>query len=1070
MITHSKPSCTEIQHSTPDFDFPIVGIGASAGGLEALESFFRNVPDNCGMAFVVILHLDPTQKGMMPELLQRHTAMNVRSVTDRLKVMPDCVYVIPSNKSMSILHRTLYLFEPVESRGMRLPIDLFFSALADDLLEKSIGIILSGMGSDGTMGLRKIKEKSGLVLVQSPESAEFDGMPRSAIDAVSADFVAPADELPIRLVSFLKTRSSMQSPTVLPMRDKSALDKIVILLRKQTGHDFSLYKNNTLYRRIERRMGVHLINGIAAYVRYLQENPKEIEILFKELLIGVTHFFRDPQVWERLKEKILPAMITKLPDNHVFRAWIPACSTGEEVYSFAIIFKEVMDKIHPQNNIKLQIFATDLDQDAIAKARSAYFPESSVDGVSSRRLNQFFCKTENGYRINAEIREMVVFSPHNIIKDPPFTKLDFISCRNMMIYMEAELQMKLLSLFQYCLNPGGLLLIGNAETLGSRRSLFCTVDAKLRIFRRPQNVKTAGQIDFPSSFSHIIKDRTGHMALPKDPDNIQTLADQLLLQRFAPPSVMTNSKGDIIYITGRTGNYLEPAAGKANMNIFVMARDGLRNELSIAYRSAIHTNKRIVLNSVKVESNSGAQFVDIIVQKIEKPHALHGMIMVVFNEVSAAIETVLKKTKRKASAGDPSLHILEAELQSTKDELQLTIEAMQTSQEELKSTNEELQSTNEELQSTNEELTTSKEEMQSLNEELQTVNIELQNKVDDYFRINNDLKNLLDNTAIATLFLDKDLKIRRFTMPATKVFKLIPSDIGRPFTDIVTDLDYSTMASDATDVLRTLMFIEKSVSTHDGRWFSVRIMPYRTIDDRIEGLVITFTDISTTKKLEIELRNSNETLDSNLKEIQDLFHEKELILKEVHHRIKNNMNTILSLLLLQSRTEDSPVTKNTLHDAAGRIKSMMVLYDKLYRSEIKNAISIKEYFPALIEEIVSIFPQMVSIRINTHIEDIVLNAKMLPPLGIIINELITNAMKYAFADCPDCVISVSAIKKENRLFLTFEDNGSGIPESVTFENSTGFGLQLVKMLVKQINGSIFIEREKGTRYVMEFEV
>ena len=833
--------------NTDNEEFPIVGIGASAGGLEALEQFFTNMPKDNGMAFVVIQHLDPTHAGIMPELLQRITPMKVFQATDRLKVKPNHIYVIPPNKSLSILNGTLYLLDPVISRGLRLPIDIFFCALANDLHEKSIGIILSGMGSDGSNGLKAIKEKNGLVLVQSPDSAKFDGMPRSATEAVIADIVAPADELPAKLINFLSNIPAIKNDAEIDEKNKSNIDKIIILIREQTGHDFSLYKKNTLFRRIERRKSVHQIDKLHTYVRFCQENPKEIDILFKELLIGVTSFFRDKAVWEALKDNVFPAMFNTLPDGHVIRAWVTACSTGEEAYSLAIIFKEAFEKIEEHKNLTFQIFATDLDLDAIDKARKGIFSKNIVSDVSPERLSRFFNMDTEGYRVSTAIREMVVFAPQNVIKDPPFTKLNILTCRNMLIYMESELQKKLIALFRYSLNPGGILILGSAETLSMQNDDFHLSNSKLKIFKRTATTMTTQPNDFPSSFNHRKADSYITQTQKKDIGNIQTLADTVLLQRFAPASVLINGKGDILYMTGHIGKYLEPVAGKANYNIYVMAREGLRNELPGALRKAMQNYDALILRNIKIGTNGGSKYIDVTLQQMESPDQLKGLIIIVFTDIAVTINPISNQnTKRRSSKGE--IKEMEIQLQSSFEDLQSSREEMQTSQEELKSTNEELQSTNEELQSTNEELTTSKEEMQSLNEELQTVNVELQSKVSDFVQANDDMKNLLNSTEIATLFLDRELNIRRFTEKVTKIFKLRKADIGRPFTDQVTDLLYPEIDTHARQVLKNLTPIETVITTDDGRWFNVRIMPYRTLNDHIDGLVITFTDISEAKK------------------------------------------------------------------------------------------------------------------------------------------------------------------------------------------------------------------------------
>ena len=840
--------------------FPIVGIGASAGGLEAMEEFFSNMPVDTGLAFVVVQHLDPNHVGVLPELLQRVTKMHVQQAIDGLLMEPDSVYVIPPNKDLSVLNGHLYLLVPIESRGLRLPIDFFLKSLANDRLQNSVAVILSGMGSDGSQGVKAIKEKNGFVLIQDPLSANFDSMPLAAKEAVIADVIAPATELPGKLLELLKPVPPTGSQVEVDEKSKNHLDKIIILLREQTGHDFSLYKNNTLYRRIDRRKGIHQIEKISGYVRFLQENPAEVEILFKELLIGVTSFFRDSKVWEKLKDSILPELVKEVPDRHVFRAWVIACSSGEEAYSLAMVFKEVVEKFQSNRGLSLQIFATDLDKDTIEKARAGIYPESIADDIAPDRLARFFKHEINGYRISNSIREMVVFAPQNVIRDPPFTKIDILTCRNMLIYMQPDLQKKLLTLFNYSMNQDGILVLGTAESLVGSTEGFREIDSKLKIYQRSLAVSPSDLADFPSAFfrhRYLMPDKN----LPKNSlDTIQTATEQLLIQRFAPASVLVNEKGDILFITGRTGKYLEPAAGKANMNIHAMMREGLSQELSLALRKVNRDFSPVFIKSAKVASNDTYHYVDITVQRLDSPEVVKGMVIIVFSEVKDPLEKNISKGRVGKSGSSVQLRELEEQLKMSLEDLQNTRGEMQNSQEELKSSYEELQSTNEELQSTNEELTTSKEEMQSMNEEMQTVNIELQRKVSDYARSNDDMKNLLNSTEIATLFLDKEFNIRRFTDNAQNIVKIRKSDIGRPFTDLVTALEFPNFGTDLTEVLKSLKTIEKSISANDDRWFSVRMMPYRTLEDKIDGIVITFTDISVAKKLEIELKVLNEAL------------------------------------------------------------------------------------------------------------------------------------------------------------------------------------------------------------------
>ncbi len=843
--------------------FPIVGIGASAGGLVALEQFLSHVPVNGGMAYVIVQHLDPHHEGMLVEILQRTTSMPVMQAKDLAQVTPDHVYVIPPGFDLTVLNGVLHLLVPPEPRGLHLPIDVFFKSLADDRQQNSIGVILSGMGSDGTVGLRAIRQAAGACFVQTPAAAQFDSMPRSAIDAGVADVVAPAEELPQKILAYvgrvqIASLADAQNTDEQKVADVGFLEKVIVLLRSQVGHDFSLYKKSTLSRRIERRMGLHQLTRIEDYLRYLRENPKESELLFNELLIGVTSFFRDTPVWDQLKAEVIPGLLASYPNGAVLRAWIPGCSTGEEAYSLAMVFKETLEAIKPSQRFSLQIFASDLDKDAVATGRNGIYPRSSAADVTEKRLSRFFVEDAAGYRVCNEIREMVIFAEQNLIVDPPFTKLDLLSCRNLLIYLESELQTKLIQLFHYSLNPGGVLVLGSAESIGSATHLFSPLNVKARIFRRLDAVARALPLGFPASFvqTHSRFGATTPTALDQLHGmlNYQAAVDKLILQRYAPAAVLVNDQGDLLYFSGKTGKYLEPAPGKPSLNLFAMAREGVNQALSEAFYRAVRSKTEVALKKVKINDNGTTQYVDVVVQPLDDPADLRGRALIVFNDVA------VPKRKKLRHAGNDALderyrvESLVQELQQSREEAKSTREEMQTSQEELKSSNEELQSANEELQSSNEELTTSKEEMQSMNEELQTVNHELQAKVAELSRASNDMKNLLDSTEIATLFLDETLNVRRFTSQATRIIKLIVGDAGRPITDIVTDLVYPDMVTDAQEVLRTLVFREKDVPTKDGRWYKVRTMPYRTQENRIDGLVITFSDISVSKKLEAELR------------------------------------------------------------------------------------------------------------------------------------------------------------------------------------------------------------------------
>jgi two-component system CheB/CheR fusion protein len=839
--------------------FPIVGIGASAGGLEALETFFSNMPASHNIAFFVIQHLAPNQVSMLAEILQRSTSMKVIQAREKLPIKPGYVYIIPPKKNIAILGHLIHLSSFNNNKHVPLTIDFFFESLAETQKSKSIGIILSGMGSDGSLGVKAIKEKNGLVLVQDPKDAKFDSMPLSAINTINVNIIAPAKELPKKLIQLIDLKPQSLLQPNLEIFNKEVLDKIIVLLRDQTGNDFSLYKKNTLLRRIERRISIHRIDNIDNYLRFLKENPVEVEILFKELLIGVTGFFRDPAVWAKLQQEILPDLINKLDESQIFRAWVTGCSTGEEAYSLALSLKMIQDQTK-KYHLKFQIFATDLDQDAIEKARKGVFTAKVVADIAPEILNRYFEADRDNFRVNNTIREMVIFAPHNVIKDPPFTKLHLLMCRNMLIYMEPTLQEKLFTLFNYSLTPGGIMVLGNAETIGNLNDFFDTIDNRLKIYRSSSSNNTPKLLDFPSSFSMSKKQSFITKSNTRTDFNIQTLTNQVLLQRFAPASILVNNKGEIIYIIGRTGKYLEAVTENSTWNIFTMARDGLFQTLPNAFRSALKTCEPVILNNIKIGSNENTQTTNVTIQQLENPEALKGMFIIVFNDVSDT-NTPINNISDSNHLPITNLQMQHAlELKQSFEELQNTRELMQSSQEELKSANEELQSTNEELQSTNEELTTSKEELQSLNEELQTVNIELQSKVNDLVNANNDMNNLLNSTEIATLFLDKDFNIRRFTDQVTKIFKIRNIDIGRPITELVNNLNYSSLDELSHQVLNTLIPKETEVTSTENKWYRIRIMPYRTLDDRIDGLVLTFTDITKSKKLELELKNAYDEL------------------------------------------------------------------------------------------------------------------------------------------------------------------------------------------------------------------
>jgi two-component system CheB/CheR fusion protein len=842
----------------------IVGIGASAGGLEALEQFFRQIPAKSGLAYIVVQHLDPTQKAMLAELLQRVTAMPVREAKTKMPVAPNCVYVIPPNTELRVVNDVLNLERPLEPRGLRLPVNVLFSSLASAQGERAIAVVLSGMGSDGTLGLQAIKAMGGLTMVQRPDTAQFDAMPKSAIASGCADIVAPPAELPNRILAYIEQvpdSASAAEEKDDEEEDESAestepLHVIIKLLQQRTGHDFSRYKQNTLHRRIARRMAIHASATLTAYADYVRKNPQEIDLLFNELLIGVTSFFRDAAVWEHLANAALPELLAQRRIERKLRAWVIGCSTGEEAYSLGMTFTEAVQRSPQAHDIALQIFASDLSPHAIAAARRGEYPDSIASDLSADRLERFFSAHGSHYRINTSIRDMVLFAQHDVTLDPPFTRLDLISCRNLLIYFDAALQRKLIPLFHYCLRPGGVLLLGSSETIGSFKHLFVPIESKFRLYRHLDNANSGSE--FPAKrrkFPHA-ETKEPHMSPPSPPtpiaDSLQNAVDSVLLQRYSPAAVMLNGDGDIVYISGHTGKYLEPAAGKANWNFHAMVREGLREPLAAALTQAASAPEPVQLRGLKTRLPGGVQIVDVTVHALQEPATLRGMTLVVFRDAAPAPGG---RRRRKSETVLEASHA--EEIETLREEVHASREEARAVKEELQAANEELQSTNEELQSTNEELTTSKEEMQSMNEELQTINNELQTKLDDLALAQSDMDNLLNSTEIAILFLDQDLNVRRFTDRAAKIVNVRESDVGRPLSDLTTTLQYPDLHEDALETLRTLAVSEKQASTSDDRWFTVRIMPYRRLDDVIDGIVITLVDITATKKLEAALSQNS---------------------------------------------------------------------------------------------------------------------------------------------------------------------------------------------------------------------
>lgn len=875
-----KADNTQENPGSPVAGFPIVGIGASAGGLAAFEAFFSGMPAGAdpGMAFVLVQHLAPDHKSILCDLIRRYTRMQVYEVEDGMTVNPNCAYIIPPNRDMAFLNGTLQLLEPSAPRGKRLPIDFFFRSLAQDQHERAICIVLSGTGSDGTLGVRAIKGEGGMVMAQAPASTEYDGMPRNAIATGLVDYELPPVEMPAQLIAYVSHAFGKPSRPVAYSEPNAgnALKKIFILLRAHTGHDFSLYKASTLDRRIERRMAVHQIETIDKYVKYLQQTPIEVEALFRDLLIGVTSFFRDPEAFKAFDDRIIPKLFDGKPAEAAIRVWSPGCSTGEEPYSIAILMQEHMEAL--KQNYKVQIFATDIDSQAIITARAGIYPASVAADISPERLARFFTTDYDGsaYRIHKGIRDMLVFSEQDVTKDPPFSRLDLIICRNLLIYMGGNLQKKLIPLFHYALNPGGFLFLGTSETVGDSGDLFAVMDRKSKLYQsRTDTQRTAlGRFIKPVTAMNAASRQTAVKSQFPVTPTLRELTEQTLLQHLSPAGALVNDKGDILYLHGRTGMYLEPAPGETKINnIIKMAREGLQSELAAFLHKAVTAKETVRSPGLRVKTNGGFTAVNLTVRPVPfgaSPMTEAHMYLVIIEEAPVFNPEQARMTDPVAVNGtaDSGAQIaaLKEELRAKEEYLHTTTEELETTNEELKSSNEELQSVNEELQSTNEELETSKEELQSVNEELTTVNAELQTKVADLTQSNNDMNNLLAGTGIGTVFVGHGLQILRFTPAATQIINLIPGDVGRPVGHIVSNLTgYDRLITDTQTVLNTLVPMEVEVQTKAGAWYSMRIQPYRTLDNVIEGAVITFVDITMMKKISEKLKESEARLQEAMK-------------------------------------------------------------------------------------------------------------------------------------------------------------------------------------------------------------
>jgi two-component system, chemotaxis family, CheB/CheR fusion protein len=1008
-------------------DLPIVGIGASAGGVEALEAFFRSVPSDNGLAFVVVTHLSPDRKSMLAEILGRATSMPVIDAQDDQAVEAEHVHVLPPGAILTIRNGRLRLRHTGPADHERAPIDVFFNSLAEDRAEHAIGIVLSGSGSDGTLGLRAIKENGGLTVAQGSNITRprFAEMPSSAVAAGFVDLELPVEHIAERIIAYVRNWNAFdaEQPT-------DALTRIYALLRAKTGHDFSEYKERAFQRRVQRRMQVVQTTKLEQYVERLQQQPEEVTALFRDLLIGVTEFFRDASAFQTLETAVIPKLFQDKSADDEVRVWVAGCSTGEEAFSIAILLCEQLEKI--ASPPRIQIFATDIDEAALTIARAARYPAAIVKSVSAERLQRFFINETGNYRLVKELRDMCIFSVHSVIRDPPFSRLDLISCRNLLIYLKPSLQAQIIPLFHYSLRPGGYLLLGPAENVTRYSELFSTVDRKSRLFRRRDLVSRPPlplrQFMPPTRQNETLKE-DGQNGLLQRSDTLRRVA-ATLIDHFAPAHVIVDEVGQALYFSSGTGKYLQAAAGPPSRDIVAMARPGLRADLRAALQNAKTSGRRVMRDRVAVQINGGIQMISLAVEPInEGKEVVYG---VVFTDRGSARPEEEPSGGRQHESEDNTVQQIERELQETRERLQSTIEELETANEEFRSSNEELLSVNEELQSTNEELETSKEELQSVNEELQTVNSELSSKIDELDRANADLNNLFQSTGIATVFLDRNLVIRSFTPAVTILFNLIPSDRGRPLTDIVNRFAYGDFDADLRTVLAGGTPIERAVALADGKsHFLARIIPYRAIGGAIDGVLLTFVDVTNIVAAE----------------------EKQKVLTaELSHRVKNTLAVVSSIAERTLPDGDGKA------DLIGRFHALAHTHDLLadagwteasLRTVIRN-----ELAPHLGDD---------SDNLVVKGPPVVLKPQAALFMALVIHELATNAAKHGGLSVPGGGIEISwkiAGDSPPHLELTWAEHGGPKIDSLP---KRGFGTELIEEGIRyELHGQAKIEVIDGS--------
>jgi two-component system, chemotaxis family, CheB/CheR fusion protein len=1202
------PEIHSPEPSSSTLAFPIVGIGASAGGLEAFTQLLQHIPITTGLAFVMVQHLDPTHESMLPELLSRVTKMPVRQVQGGMTVEPNHIYVTPPNANMTINGMTLRLVLRSETRGLHMPIDHFFRSLAQQHGSRAIGIILSGAGSDGALGLAEIKDQGGITFVQDVRTARFPGMPHSAIMHGGIDFILPPAGIAQELarvaqhpyvISPPARREEEEipgdpSPTIQSL-GQDGLSQIFRSLRAAKGVDFTFYKQSTIRRRITRRMTLCKLDSLAEYAQYIKAHHEELEALYHDLLIKVTGFFRDPETFEALKSEVFPIILRDRPADRPVRIWVPGCASGEECYSIAICLLEFLgDRVI---DTPVQIFATDIDETALARARSGRYIENIALDISPELLRHYFMKVDQNYRIMHTIREQCTFARHDLCRDPPFSNLDLISCRNVLIYLEPAMQRRIVQLFHYALNPAGFLALGISESIGTFTDLFVQVDKKQKIFgKKMADVRQAFEFPPPTRAAGQTEEAVfiRHMDSPllKDVD-IYREADRVVLNQYAPAGVLINDQADILQFRGDTSHYLRPAPGRASFNLLQMAREGLLMDLRSVIAQAQKSGGIVNRSGVQMRFEGKILSVSVRVIPLTLPSPVSQYCVILFDEgTSPGDHEVRPRTRRREAlnrgAEREHSNQLAQELEATKQYLQSIIERYEAANEELKSANEEILSSNEELQSTNEELETAKEELQSTNEELSTVNDEIRQRNQELGEANNDLNNLFSSANLPIIVLDSNLRIRRFTASAEKVLNVIPTDIGRPIGHLNLNIPIPDLEPLILEAIDSVSIKEREVQDGEGHQYSLRIRPYKTTDNRIDGAMLLFIDIDSYKNvdrltsllaevdtarqfaegvvqnapwplliLNRELRvikantafygvfqtspeeterqliytlgngpwnipelrrllddiiphNSRfqdfavthefphigeKTLllnarrirrdeletDTILLGIEDIterrqteeriaaaLRDKEVLLTEVYHRVKNNLQIMSSLLGLQADAVADEAVRGLFQESQQRIQAMSLMHQQLYGSEHPTSIDTRTYLQSLIGELARIYD-----RENLVAVDIQAEGKMdidtAIPFGLILTELISNAFKYAFAGTQPGVVKVALRSDaEHDWILVVQDNGIGLPNDLDIGQTHSLGLTLVHELASQLRGTVQVDRLQGTTFTIRF--